>query len=390
MSNAIDANALKTLVAGVDSTSSADGSPAPTGGTTNTIEITIQRAVAKAKVTYHNSATLSTKDGSGQLRDVKYLFLNVNRAVYPFQYLGLGVTPTPGGPGALSNYPQSPYYEDTYTKDGNVSNWKDYYYNYPLSDTIEMKTSADAATVPAYYVTENTQQLNHVLGNTTAVGVKATFMPAAGKCIMGLYEGPTAGDTIKFAGVTFTVPAGKRNTDCLSVGPTDTLYQVRGGRGVVLGISDSMFFTNKLTAYKVAYIINCITQAGFSTYVNNFDPANWTKLPADFPASVASSLRYDIVSNHNPSAALVAEFAGGKCYYSVRFADRNAKPETGVKRNHYYEFNITEFKGIGKESLEDVNKPPTNSVEEGDTYVTATLKIEQWRSVKSDVVPDEY
>jgi hypothetical protein len=124
--------------------------------------------------------------------------------------------------------------------------------------------------------------------------------------------------------------------------------------------------------------------------LNGFSEANYKKAPTGTPYVSGDSLSYALGVNDNAEVALVAEFIDAKCYYGVRFADPNAIPKTGVKRNHYYEYTITEFKGVGKESMEDVNKPPTNPVEEGDTYVTATLKIEPWRSVTGTVVPDDF
>jgi hypothetical protein len=397
MSNAIDADAVKTLVANIDSTSSADGNPTGTiADGTNTFEITIQRTVAKARVTYASSATLTTADSSGTLANVKYLFVNVNRAVYPFQYLGLGIKPNPT-PGSLTAQPQSPYYEASYSGSGNMANWKNYYYNYPpVSDLVVMAADgAPSATSPAYYVTENTQQYSF-LGNTTAVAVEGVFQPAGGRYIIGSYEGSSTdlpNDTIRFVGGVFTIPSTRTPAGSLTTLPTDAdgkqvLYQVRGGRGAtspIKGIADSMFFTNKLTAYKIAYLINCVN-AGLTGQLNNFNATNYKKAPTGFTLAKGDSLSYDIENNNNPGAALVAEFTDAKCYYSIRFIE-NEIP--GVKRNHYYQFKITEFKGLGRESLEDVNRPTDNPVGPlQETHITATLKIDPWRVVASSVIPD--
>ncbi|MDR1455341.1 MAG: Mfa1 family fimbria major subunit [Tannerella sp.] len=393
MSNGVDANAVKTLVAQIDSITSADSPPSPDGGTdldpskkTNTFDITIQRAVAKARVTYHNTAALTTTDKSGILSEVKYVFMNVNRAVYPFQYLGLAVAPNPSTSGAaLTAYPQSPYFENTYTENANEGNWKRYYYNYPIGELANMTDYATtaSATYPAYYVTENTQQLNHAKGNSSYVAVEGIFQPAGNHYITGAYE--IAGqDSLKLLGSNFTVPASRLSASPLSPMPT-VLYQVRGGRGTITGIVDSMFFTDRNTAYKVAYLINCVN-ASLTSQLNAFDPTNWKKVPTGF--TLADSLSYDVEFNNSPNVALVSEFTGGKCYYSIRFKDPTTTPSTGVKRNHYYQFDITAFNGIGQEQIGDTNKPPTTPTEEGDTYITATLKVDIWRNVITNVVPD--
>jgi hypothetical protein len=397
MSNAIDANAVKQLVANIDSMSSADGTPAATASATNTIAITIQRAVAKARTTYAAAATLNTTDGVGLLADIKYTYLNVNRAIYPFQVLGQAVDPTPGAPSPLANYPQSPYFENAaYTANSNEANWKNYYYNYGTGDLVAMidKVSGAAAstTYPAYYLTENTQQTNHAKGNTSSIGVEGRFQPKGNFYIQGPYEGTAApyNDSIKLTAGVFTVPGTRKSTATLSTLPTEAggrLYQVRGGRNgsIITGIPDSMFFTNRLTAYKVAFLINCVN-ASLTSQLNAFNIANPTAVPAGF--TLADSLSYDATDNFNANVALVAEFVDAKCYYGIRFADPSATPKTGVKRNHYYQFNITEFKSIGQESLTDVNKPPTESVEDGETYITATLTIDPWRNVVTDVIAE--
>jgi hypothetical protein len=403
MSNAADAYAVKNLIANIDSTSSATGTPDGTlGGTphaTNTIAIGIQRAVAKAKATYNTSAVGPnlTQDGTGHIdgTTLKYAFTNVNRALYLFQNLGYAAVPSYTAGGALSNYPKSPYYETSWTQNSNETNWPKSYYNYVSNNNLGSLVSMSATgSGTAYYLTENTQEnTGHPKGTDSDIAIEGKFLPAAGYVTQGPYLNPPT-DSIKFVGNVFSVPAARANTAPYSTPTGDTLYQVRGGRGTVSGIPDSMFFNNRLTAYQVAYLINCANQ-GLTSQLNNFNSTQPEKLPTGFVApngatgSPITSLSYDKSSGHyNNNVAMVLAYFEGKCYYRIVIKDDNTSPKVGVKRNHYYNFDITAFKGIGEEQIDDLNYPPTDPDEQGETYVTASLTIEAWRNVGGNVIPE--
>jgi hypothetical protein len=414
MSNAADAYAVKNLIANIDSISSATGTPDGTlGGTphaTNTISIGIQRAVAKAKATYSATAAATpvvsgspkTDDGTGYIdaATLKYAFTNVNRALYLFQNLGYAAVPSYTAGGALSNYPKSPYYEMSWTQNSNANNWPNAYYNYATNSNLANLVAMEAttsSTLPAYYLTENTQEnTGHPKGTDSDIAIEGKFLPAAGYVTQGPYAGSVSpyNDTIKFVGNVFSVPASRANTAPFVTASNDTLYQVRGGRGTVSGIPDSMFFSVRNTAYQVAYLINCANQ-GLTSQLNNFNSAQPEKLPTGFVAPNGANgtpilnMSYDKSSGHyNNNVAMVLAYYEGKCYYRIVIKDDNTSPKVGVKRNHYYKFDITKFKGIGEEQIDDLNYPPEDPDEQGETYVTASLTIEAWRNVSSSVIPE--
>ncbi|MDR2775811.1 MAG: Mfa1 family fimbria major subunit [Tannerella sp.] len=408
MSNAIDGYSIKTLYANVDSTTSNTGTPSALtdpNSTSNTLQIAIQRAVAKARIMYNATAAATpvalsspkTADSTGFIdaNTLKYTLLAVNRSLYLFQrFVSDNVLTTPGASTGLplSNYPVSPYYDKLSTSSAQTE-FDKYFYNFsPIADWVTL--SANATGVVSHYLTENTHDV-HMKGNASDFAIQGEFRVDTGYILInGAFAQPagTPTDSIRFSPLTrtFTVPDAfwYRGASAPYVVPAGTaaphygkLYQLRGVAGAN-GLSDRIFFTDRLTAYKVAYILNN-GQGGAA----GFDEANYKR----FPGIPADSLKYDLQKNSDPSRALIAEYDHGTCYYAVRLEDPTAAApnKTGVKRNHAYTANITQFKGIGAPDLDDLNFPPTDITEAGETYITASITIDPWRVVTWTVQPGE-
>jgi hypothetical protein len=385
MSNAFDSRAIQTVVANVDSSTSA-------AGTSNSFSIAIQRAVAKAGVMYAAASTLETTDGKGSLTNVSSLLQNVNRSLYLFQHF----TEAPSYPDRVTNptdplaiYPRSPYYELTKTgttPNNDTAKWKNHYYDYPESDFAGVGTSI----LNSYYLTENTQDnATGPIGAASFIAIRGKYAPKGNNLlatpkifnyIAGTWNAG-GGDTIIFnTGLKqFTVGATATRfpTTALSLNTTDTLYQVRGIPGAVSGISDGMFFANKLTAYFVAFCAN-------GGNPSNFDPAAYSALPAGFSTPGITSLTYNKLANNNPGVALVYEYLGGNTYYAIPLqtpSGLSASKRTGVIRNHNYKVTINSIAQIGDVSLKDLDYPPDKETSEGTAWMTVTISIENWRDV---------
>jgi hypothetical protein len=414
MSNAIDLHAIKTLHPAIDSTSSRNGTPGNVDdpdNATNTIHIAIQRSVAKARIMYAttaattpvNGSSPSTVDGSGYMdaATLNYTFLAINRSLYLFQRFPSNNQPTDplgitGDP--LTQMPVSPYYNDvTGGTGGNAATVCPYYY-YNFDAAADWKSLAaynvTPGTVPFYYLTENTHN-DPTKGSTSDFAIKGQFVPAAGKVIMATPT-PSTPDTITFNQVSnvFSLPQEYLST---AIYPAVTgnnspsfgkLYQLRGtvntfvdivatGGGTKTRVDiDKIFFQSREMAYKIAYVMN---NKGF----DGFNPSNYKQ----FPGVPGDSLRYNLQDPKATTArALIAEYDQSTCYYGVRL--EYPEKAYGVKRNHSYSANITQFKGIGAPDLDDLNFPPGESLG-GETFVTATISIDPWRVVNWNVVPED-
>jgi hypothetical protein len=357
MSNPIDANSLKTLQAGVDSTGSRTGNGDPD---LNNFVFSIQRTVAKTSIALQSASVANTTDGKGslELNSIGYVAKNVSRSLYLFQKFAtdnIVLSPSPTSP--LDQEPRTPYYLLNSTAE--VTNYPTRYYA-GYSTFVSIPTSAATTAV---YLTENTNAVPQT-GNMTYVAIEGKFSPAAQKAIITPYASYAAQIAYNDVTKTFTVdPAAALNSSPLNINAADTLYQLRGV-GETYGLPDSIFFTDRSVAYRVAYIIKNGSDAGFNL------------------ASIDSyGLTYDKELNAT-GTSLIAKYLGGKCYYRLNLGQPapDGSIVFGVKRNHHYKAVISAFSTIGDPNIGDLNFPPGTPLG-GTTFVTARITIDAWRDV---------
>jgi hypothetical protein len=352
MSNRIDAASLVTIVPNVDSISSSHGtsSAGDVLSPVNHFTIRIQRAVAKVGIRLASADILNNVDG-GRLVSPRVVLKNVNRALYLFQHFS-----SPFLPSSLDSLPVSPWYGDDSSTGTDVlarhyfhyTNWE------PLGTTV----------TKSYYVTENTHGAP-TYENTTWAAIEAVFLPKAGKVLTNDPSlVPTAPGALKYNPSTKQFEGATYNTADMTVAPA-VLYRLdlaAHGYSYYGGLPSVVFFANRELAYKVAYIVRTGSESGWNA------------------ASMESIINAQGLRN------LVAEYEDGRCYYRALVGRPHnvggSQSGVHVYRNYAFTVTVNSFSRIGASGLteEDLNYPPTTPTEEGETFLTTRVEMEDWNS----------
>jgi hypothetical protein len=335
MSNDMGIGASYTLHGGIGMDESRTGQ-----ADKNNIKVTIQRAVAKTAVYYDNDAVLATTDNTGNLKEVRYMVRNVNRALYLFQkFASETVVP------AQAILPHSPFYSQA------VGSGKTTYDSIYFKDhefiTVEKLIAPKTIPSPRVYITENTSELPRN-ATTTYAAIEAIFLPKSGMIVQDFVYN----NTLKtFTSATYNAGNSSSASD---------LYRLVNV-GNTTGIPVNIFFTDKNKAYKAAYCIHKGTDIGF-------DPTKTTDLDWD----------------GIKGTGYIVKYPGGKSYYRLNLGDGNgANFIPGVKRNYFYNARITSFAGIGAPSLSDLDNEPDKPIGQR-THVTATISVANWMDIPTD------
>jgi hypothetical protein len=312
-----------------------------TAGNQNNIEIEVERLVAKVAVTKTVpsqpegvtpiSGVIITKDSTGRIvpASVQYRLWNINKAVYPFQnYDASGVLVTPYGNNA-------PTFENYYLRakgDGTGNNYI----------TIATR-SGDPAGTAYRFITENVPSTPYG-GNTTYAEVEAVYLPTVGNYISTTIVYNESSES--FA----PVPA---SADLASA--TD-IYQFREDGVTGLPVGALIAGTNALDlARKVTY--------------HRLNPS---------VSEVVGASQYASVTNDQIKVYFDI-FTAGKTYYRLNLGEQSiegADINYGVKRNYYYDAEITGFLTLG--ANDPAKLLDETVVLQGKTNLTIKMTIRAW------------
>jgi hypothetical protein len=337
-------DAVKTLNPGVSSADSQDT------GNSNYVALTVDRAVAKVAVTKTvpslPTPTLATtgiitRDSTGRIdpATVKYHVWNINKAVYPFQnYDASNVLVTPYGTLA-------PPFANYYLRNQG---------NGPTNTYIDAIDRAGEPANSLYrFVTENVPATPYG-GNTTYAEVEAIYRPTVGNY---------AATTIGYNESTETFAPAPATADLATA--TDMYQFLEEGVlgfpiGTLIAGSDALALAKKVTYHRI----------------NPSTPPKATLTDPDYVAITDAQV-----------ATYFDKFIGGKAYYRLNFGEQSGGPGTdinfGVKRNYYYDANITGFLTLGANEPGDLLDEGT--ILQGRTNLTVHITIRPWIESNIDI-----
>jgi hypothetical protein len=344
-------------------------------GGDNYINVFLERAVAKVSITKSatsdpNGVTGSTKiltrDSAGIITDVNYKIWSANVAMYPFQnydefgrlvtpeYIPTSATDTTAlfnnYARALGNGSGNAYIA---IADRSAANQNDP----PLSGSGKY-----------YYIPENNPSVK-MKGNTTIAEVQATFTPTKNHYVR--YNATAYpshfGVNYNESQYTFTVYPEVTSDLTTTLGAGGDLYLfVRTG---TLGLLENTLFagTNAFElARRITYHIDNPTVAP----ITNINAAAYTAV------TEADVLKYFI------------KYTAGKAYYRLNLGEQTGTNQNDytIKRNWYYDANITGFAKLGDNSPTKLIEP-INEILEGPTNLSVHIIIRDWtgKKIESDV-----
>jgi hypothetical protein len=336
--------ATQTLAPGVSAADSQNST------NSNYKAIEVDRLVAKVAVTKTVpsqpegvtpiAGVIITRDSTGRIvpSSVKYHLWNINKGVYPFQnYDASNVLVTPYG---NMSAPFANYYLRNQGDGGS-------------NTAIDIATRGSNPPLNADYrfVTENVPS-NFDGGNVTYAEVEAVFLPTVGNYIsttIGYNE-----SSLTFMPVAATADLGTTASDA-----TD-MYQFTGEGYLGFPVGTLIAGANALAlAKKVVYhILN----------------------PTVPPKTLLTDGAY-VAITPTQVETYFAKYVGGKAYYRLNFGEQSGGAGTdinfGVKRNHYYDANISGFATLGAKEPADILDEGTTL--QGRTSLTVHIIIRDWQ-----------
>ncbi|MDH6358689.1 Mfa1 family fimbria major subunit [Parabacteroides sp. PF5-9] len=353
-STTVEGEHMITLEPGITAPESAQTS------SKNYIKVQLDRPVAKVSVTktypsgpsgvtftWPNGISgtapsgIVTKDTTGQIvaTSVKYLIQNANAKMYPFQKWESGVLTTPE---YLPNQDVDPVSLQHYVRGLGAGNG-----NTPIA----IGNRSGVPTGNYYYVPENNPS-SKMKGNTTIAAVEVEFLPIAGTYATGV--------AYNDAKQEFTLTYGAVN-----MGTVSDMYLMNTTG--ILGVAKGTLFagsssTALYNAKKVYYHIKNPTVAEKA----NLSDYNSLVTDADLLLKEVYFMKY----------------TNGKAYYTLPFGEQagagTIKTITRtVKRNFYYDANITAFAKLGENTINKTYEPEKDIVQ-GDTYLSVNIEIRDW------------
>jgi hypothetical protein len=321
-------NSTMSSLIGIDAGISAADSQDPSG--INHVSIGLQRAVAKVAVSQSAGvSSLSTLDGSGTLSDLKYSVTNVNRSLYLFQNYDASSTLL------------TPEYIPTSYPDPDS-----YYYYYRFYNYHELLARNLPPTKGMFiYITENNPSVK-MAGNTTFIAIEAVFKPKQGYFTKDINYNEISG--------AFTVTLS--GTDLATA--SDIYRFTRQG---VTGLNEGTLLAG-VDAGKLARKV---------TY-HLLNPTTPPKASLDDPVYAAIT--------DSQVEAYFAKYIDGKCYYRVNIGRQSGvgdQIDYTVRRNHYYDVEITGYLRIGVSQMRMLVEPESEVII-GPTNITASFNVLEW------------
>jgi hypothetical protein len=357
-------NTLVTLVPGVSAADSKD----PAGGAANNyIDIELERPVAKVSITKAIESkpdtgpltqnTIITRDSSGIITEVKYQIWSANVSMYPFQ-----ITTGTGGAELVT-----PGYVPL--NDNDTMNLKAQYarelgkYVDNTNQNVYIDIPNRGANAPAigsgyyYYIPENSPS-EIMRGNTTIAAVQATFRPTKFHYVAYNSTYTThLGVNYNESGGGFTpYPA----TDDLPSGQTN-LNMYLFTKDDVLGLPENTLFAGTDALKLVKKVTYHVLNPGIAP--KGIDDGSYVDIT---PAQIAQCF---------------VTYYGGKAYYRLDLGKQNTttgKVDYVVRRNYYYDANITGFAKLGDNLPSKLIEPITEILVDKPTNLSVHIILKNW------------
>ncbi|MFR9597107.1 MAG: fimbria major subunit [Rikenellaceae bacterium] len=391
----------------------------------NNFTIVVKRAVAKAQLGVKASiidlgtSEITTDDNIVKLKysTMKYAMRNLNRSTNLTQQFesdetsdnDYAVTSTETD----KTRPYAPYYNvfsALDTENLTTELFAQYYYDADFDIAIN---EGDFT-----YIPENSNDVTTV-GNATYWGIEAEVSSLASAYVgasIALGNGDVDTKPVMERRYTITA-AGDASSAATSI--SSTFYavgvnQLTNGASIFIGAS-AFYFIDKDVAFTVLYHLlemagHIGTPANNNTAINdgvwdgNTIPSDcqtsgslYFATVADFISGYDASL--DAINTKLAAAAAAAEAAeeawlpssmdevlyvyeDAKCYYRLNIFEKVGDEKFNlVRRNHAYSGTITNFAKLGLPTAGDLEANPGDPVDETETYVTADIKVQDWREV---------
>jgi hypothetical protein len=325
--------------------------PQSVAGPTNRLYIPLERPVAKVAVRQTaGSSNFATIDGKGTIdvNSIQYKMWSVNARMYPFQNYAAGTVLTPE-------------YIPTMEVDANTVKY--YAREQGLTSAnnfIPIKYSTTATTLKEssssnnrfYYVSENNPSQKK-RGNTTIANVEAIYLP---KATTYLAVAPTYNNVTKV--YTTVTPA------AVDLATATDMYLLLGayhGLDKVLIAGSS----SENIAKKIYY------------HIKNPDAADKPAV-----ADYASLVDLGIAVTKADFDLYFDKYTAGKAYYRLDIGQQTGTGVTSlidnvVRRNYYYECNITGFLELGRNSPAELVEPEDEDLR-GLTNLSVTITLRDW------------
>jgi hypothetical protein len=317
----------------------------------NRLYIELERPVAKVAVRQSASnSDFATVDGKGNIvaNTIKYTVWGVNTRMFPFQRSAAGAIVTPE---YLPTATTDPLTTKFYARNQGSGGSSNAFISISYSTTA---TGHGASSGNRYYYVSENNPSTKKKGNTTIANVEAVYLPKAGTYITS----PLTYNNVSKVYTTITPGAADQAS-------AQDMYLLKGAFN---GLVDGVLFAGSdalLLAKKVYYHIKYPDAAdqALAQYATLVD---LSAVQADF----------DIYFN---------KYTAGKAYYRLDIGQQtgtgtNAVIDNTIKRNFYYDCDITGFLKLG-ENVPTALVEPENEDLKGLTNLSVTITIRDWEGL---------
>jgi hypothetical protein len=348
---------VEEAIIGLDPGISAADSKDP--NSVNYKNVFLERPVAKVSITKNEtsgatgvvsptSGEIVTRDSTGVITSVQYKIWTVNVGLYPFRNTVNGTFTTP------EYIPTSP------TDTTNLKN----YYAWGLGNgsgnayiAIANRTTAPPSGGGSYYYIPENNPSVKMKGNTTIAEVQAVFKPTHNHYVKLDGAKPGSGINYNEALTQFFAYPASGNLATAS----DMYLFIKTG---VNGLLENTLFAGpdalKL-AKKIYYHLENPTIAPNS----NIDAAIYSGITEN-----------DVL---NPTKGYFIKYTNGLAYYRLNLGEQTGPDQNDytIKRNYYYDANITGFLRLGDNTARKLIEP-INEILEGPTNLSVHIVLRDW------------
>ena len=396
MSNAADMAAVKTLQAGISKDESQGAGSTAEDASKNRFVFNVQRAVAKAnlKVEMNKGTGLQTADGVFNLKaDATYGLRNLNRGtLYVQQFINDRQT-TNANDHSMENglQPHAAFFnvfdgkgDDDMKK---LETYQPYYFRgYPIKGTgsvgitMTANGSGPATAGDAIYISENSNK-RPVRGNTTYFGITTQVASIDKENIAA---------TIFYDMDLAKIKSTASNADYDNTNGDQSFWYVREIPANVAALLEPpvrKVFTDAAVAFEAVGIILKRAPIHLTTTGFTNDSYTSTQLLESYNEAVNPQAGSSVTPLNAADVAVIDRCLGyyknGVSYYRLNLYETTTEANRRhlVRRNHFYNANVTSFATIGDPTEEDLDKDPETPVDADVTNVTAIINVAPWHNV---------
>lgn len=394
MSNVADISAVKTLQPGISKEESDGQGATSQDPTVNRFEFNVLRAVAKAnlKVEMNKGTGLQTADGVFNLKaDATYGLRNLNRStLYVQQFINDRQTVNVNDHSSETGLQPHAAFFNVFDGKGDedmkkLETYQPYYFRgYPIKGadavSITMKANGQGAATAgdAIYISENSNQ-RPVRGNTTYFGITTQ---------VASIDKENIAKTIYFDTDLTKIQSTPADADYDNTNGDQSFWYIREIPAKIAGMLAPpvrRVFTDAGVAFEAVAIIIKNTPIALTTTGFTDGSYTTTALKDAYNEAVNPQGAGTALNAHD--VAIIDKYLGyyknGYSYYRLNLYETTAEQNRRhiVRRNHFYNANVTSFATIGDPTEEDLDKDPDTPVDADVTNVTAIIKVADWHNI---------